>query len=711
MRYLISALCALVCIGATNVTSSAQGSPFAAPRIAGAIDETSLIALKGNVHPLAQSQYDHGAVAGSLAMDHMLLQLKRSPEQEQALQTLLGELNDPSSANYHKWLTAAEFGEQFGPAQQDIDTVTAWLKSHGFRVNLVYPSGMMIDVSGTAAQVRKAFHTEIHNYRVNGEDHIANAADPQIPAALAPLVVGFASLNDFIPRAAVENVGEVTKDSKSGKWKPAGWDPSYSFSYQNSEQYDVGPLDFAKIYNIAPLWTTNTGQGQTIVVIEDTNINAADWNTFRSAFGLSSYPGTLIQVQPPPKSGANNCNNPGTNGDEIEAALDAEWSSAVAPGATIELASCADTRSTFGGLIAAQNLLNSKTPPAIMSVSYGECEGALGASGNAAFNNTWAQAASEGVSVYVAAGDWGAAVCNAGGSIATQGIAVSGFASTPNDVAVGGTDFQDFVNNNISTYWTTTNGAGGASVLSYVPEIPWNDSCASGILASYMGYASGALFCNSTAGKNFLDLIAGSGGPSSIYNTKPSWQQNVLGVPNDKKRDLPDVSLFAANGLYSHALLFCMSDTREGGKACTYTNSTNAVSNSAGGTSFAAPAFAGIQALVNQKTGLTWGNPDAILYSLAATEYSSSSGATLSTCQSSNGNGVNSACTFYDIAAGDNDVVCSGRTNCYTPTRDRYGVLSTSLTTSSAAYPANKGWDFATGLGTVNVTNLVNNWP
>ena len=126
--------------------------------------------------------------------------------------------------------------------------------------------------------------------------------------------------------------------------------------------------------------------------------------------------------------------------------------------------------------------------------------------------------------MYVAAGDWGAAVCNAGGSIASQGIAVSGFASTPNDVAVGGTDFQDFVNNNISTYWTTTNGAGGASVLSYVPEIPWNDSCASGILASYMGYASGALFCNSTAGRNFLDLTAGSGGPSSIYNTKPSWQ-------------------------------------------------------------------------------------------------------------------------------------------------------------------------------------------
>ena len=239
-------------------------------------------------------------------------------------------MNDPSSANYHKWLTAEEFGEQFGPAQQDIDTVTAWLKSHGFSVNLVYPSGMMIDVSGTAAQVRKAFHTEIHNYRVDGAYHIANAADPQIPAALAPLVVGFASLNDFMPRAAVENVGEVTKDSKSGKWQPAGWDPSYSFSYQNSEQYDVGPLDFAKIYNIAPLWATNSGQGQTIVIIEDTNINAADWTTFRSAFGLSSYPGTLTQVQPPPKSGANNCSNPGTNGDEIEAALDAEWSSAVA---------------------------------------------------------------------------------------------------------------------------------------------------------------------------------------------------------------------------------------------------------------------------------------------------------------------------------------------------------------------------------------------
>jgi subtilase family serine protease len=149
----------------------------------------------------------------------------------------------------------------------------------------------------------------------------------------------------------------------------------------------------------------------------------------------------FIRLRP---SGTNNRTNPGVNGNEFEAILDAEWATAAAPGAAIKLASCADTSTTFGGLIAFQNLINeSGTPPAIVSISYSECETENGASANAAFNSAYQQAVTEGVSVFVAAGDAGGALCDIDASSATHGINVSGFASTPYNVAVGGTDFGD----------------------------------------------------------------------------------------------------------------------------------------------------------------------------------------------------------------------------------------------------------------------------
>lgn len=681
------------------------------------VDETKLFRLKGNTHPLARSEFDRGRVKESYSLDHMLLMLKRSPEQEAALADLIAALHDPHSANYHQWLTPEEFGERFGPSKTDVGAVNDWLRSYGFRVNAVYPSAVLVDISGNAGQVRKAFHTEIHYYTVQGVQHIANASDPQIPAALEPVIAGFGSLHDFMPHPLVRHASEVRKDRKTGRWVPSGRKPTFSFTYKGNQQFDVGPEDFAKIYNLTPLLNAGvTGAGQTVAVIEDTNMQAADWTTFRSAFGLSSFSGTLTQVHPAPPSGSNNCTDPGTNGDEGEAALDAEWAGAVAPNATIEVASCASTGTTFGGLIAAQNLLNSKTPPPIISVSYGQCESSLGASGNAMYNATWQQAVTEGVSVYVAAGDEGAAGCDPDASDATHGIAVSGFASTPYDVAVGGTDFQDLVNGTISTYWSTTNTSGNLSALSYVPEMTWDTSCASSVVFTFEGSTSGTSFCNSSTGKkNFLNDGAGSGGPSSLY-AQPAWQAGVTGIPSNGKRDLPDISSFAADGLWTHALIFCMSDTSQGGMPCTYTNPTNASFNSAGGTSFAAPAFAGIQALVNQKTASKWGNPNTVFYSLAA-EFGNATNpnsANLTSCNATKGNTVGTTCIFHDVTRGDIDVVCTGTTDCFGSTsgrRGKDGVLSTSSSSLNVAYPTTTGWDFATGLGTVNITNLVNNWP
>jgi subtilase family serine protease len=553
--------------------------------------------------------------------------------------------------------------------------------------------------------VREAFHTEIHKYVVNGKQHIANASDPQIPAAVAPVVAGFVALNDFMPKPA------LIKPIKNFTF-PCNGCPD---GLNGVTQYDEAPPDLATIYNVKPLYRAKkpiTGKGQTVVVLEDTDINPADVATFRNAFGLSSYSGTFTQIHP----GAG-CSDPGINSAEQEGALDSEWAGSVAPDAAVQLASCADTATNFGGFIAAQNLLDLNNPPPIMSLSYIGCEAAQGPGpyGNSFINSLWQQAAGEGVSVFVASGDGGAAGCDDfnTASYAMGGIAANGLGSTPYNVSTGGTDFLDTYENANSTYWASTNNPIGKSAKSYVPEMPWNDSCGSSILFSFYGYKSSVEFCNSTIGANFLNIVAGSGAPSFVYS-KPSWQTGILGIPNDGKRDLPDVSLFASNAFWQHAILFCMSDPTQGGSPCDYTNGTDTLNNSAGGTSFTAPQFASIQALINQKAGEPQGNPDPIYYQLAKTEYGSSSDPNndnLYDCNASRGNGVSSRCIFHDVTVGNNVVPCYGTVNCYDPSPAGYGILATSNLYAIEAYPATKGWDFATGLGSVNVTNLVNSWP
>ena len=706
--YFLFTMVALLFTFAFTTRAQVETGSHARNLITQDVNENNMVTLHGNVRSEANAANDRGAVADDLTMDHMLLQLQRSPEQEAALEKLIDEMHTKGSPNYHQWMTAPQFAAKFGVSKEDVQKVTAWLTSQGFHVNVAYPT--LIDFSGNAGQVHGAFRTSIHNLDVNGVQHIANMSDPQIPAALAPAVLGIVSLNDFRPRA----MHKMHKD--------------YTFTSGGDTFQAVVPGDLATIYNLNPLFSAGTsGQGQTVVVIEDTNLfSTADWTTFRSTFGLSTFTaGSLTTVHPAPPSGSNNCTNPGTNGDDGEAILDAEYASAAAPSATIEVASCEDTRTTFGGLIAVQNLINeSTTPPAIISISYGECEAENGATANAAYNTAYQQAVTEGVSVFVAAGDEGAASCDADEAKATHGIGVSGFASTQYNVAVGGTDFGDTDAGSNSTYWNTTNTSTFESAKSYIPEIPWNDSCAGVLLATFEGFATtygSSGFCNSTTGKDdFLTTAAGSGGPSGCATgaastsgvvsgtckgyAKPSWQTGVVGIPADGVRDLPDVSLFASNGLWGHYYVFCWSDTREGGTACTGAPSGW---SGAGGTSFASPILAGIQALVNQKQGARQGNPNPVYYQLAATEYGAS-GST--TCNSTNGNTVASTCIFYDVTKGDMDVNCTGTHNCYLPSGTN-GVLSTSDSSYLKAYGTTTGWDFATGIGTVNAANLVNNWP
>ena len=665
-------------------------------------DASVLVPLSGNTRREANATNDRGPVADDFPMDHMLLQLRRPPEQEQALEQFLKQLHDRTSPSFHQWLTAQAFGERYGLAQGDLDQIVSWLQAHGFTVNTVYPNGLVIDFSGTASQVREAFHTEIHHLKVNGTKHVANMHDPQIPAALAPAVVGVVSMHDFTPRPMRQ--------------------PRAEFS-AGGGKYWVVPADLATIYNFNPLFAAGyAGQGQTIVVLGDSNVaHPADWHTFRTTFGLATaYPAGTFTTVHPPSNGTNNCNDPGVvNGSALEAIIDAEWASAAAPSAAIVLASCANT-TTAGIFIALLNLLNtSGTPPAIISLSYGAPESELGAVANAVLNAVYQQAVAQGVSIFVASGDQGAANADSNNGFAIHGINVNGLASTPYNVAVGGTGFGDTYTRTTSTYWSSTNTATSGSALSYVPEIAWNDSCASGLIATFLsssGITYGASgFCNSVPGARFLNTIAGSGGPSGCATgaprtkgvvsgtcagyAKPSWQ-SIVGNPNDGVRDLPDVSLFAANGAWGHAYVVCDSTSAP----CTGTPDTWTL---VGGTSVATPIMAAIQALGNQATGSRAGNPNPVYYALAAAEYGTTGN---TACNATLGNGMASTCIFHDVTQGDSDVPCSfGLTdldNCYIPS-GIFGVLSTSNAAYQPAYGTNIGWDFATGIGTVNAYNLV----
>jgi subtilase family serine protease len=699
--------CCAFTFGVTSALAaqSVRTAPQAVVLISQPIDSSRLHTLAGNTRSEANSQNDRGKVADTLAMDHMLMQLQRSPEREQVLRNFIEQQNDSTSPNFHKWLTATEFGQMYGPAPQDIETVSEWLRSSGFTVNTVYPSGMSIDFSGTAGEVSAAFHTEIHRLSVSGKDHIANMSDPQIPEALAPVVAGIVSLHDFRPHAMV---------------RPRA---KYTAAQDGSTFQILAPADLATIYDLNRAFSAGyTGQGQTIAVVEDSNLyRAADWNTFRSVLGLSGYTsGSLSTTHPAPPSGTSNCSDPGVTSDDIEATPDAEWASAAAPNAQIEVASCSNGTTTFGGLIAAQNLINGSGPPQIISVSYGECEAANGAALNAAYNSTYQQGVAEGVSVFVAAGDEGAASCDSGFSSATRGIGVSAYASTAYDVAVGGTDFADTSLGTTDTYWSSSNSSAYGSALSYIPEIPWNDSCASSILAVFSGYSVGYGpngFCGSIMAQQdfFVEVEAGSGGPSGCATgapaanqvvggscqgyAKPAWQTGVSGIPQDGVRDIPDVSLFAGTGVWNHYYVTCFSDPSNDGAPC-----TGAPVNwgGAGGTSFASPIMAGIQALVNQKMGAAQGNPNPVYYKLAASSVASS--------------------VFHTITTGDIAVDCAGEINCFgigfegrgraTPTTEFVGngALSTSSQTYTPAFAAGSGWNFATGLGSVDGYNLILNW-
>jgi subtilase family serine protease len=670
----------------TKLDSASATQAGALPaRITQAIDETQLMTLKGNVHPLARPEFDKGAVPSSQPMKRMLLLLQRSPEQQAALQQLMLEQQSKDSPNFQKWLVPQQFGVQFGPADADIQTVTDWLARQGFQVVRVANGRTAIEFSGNAAQVQSAFHTEIHKFVVNGETRSANVSDPQIPAALAPVVKGIVSLHNFPRRTFRHDAGihNVTRDEHGVPQftSTTGCGPNGT-----SQCFFVGPADFAKIYNIP---SSLDGTGVTIGIVGDSNIDPNDAISFRNVFGLTPATAPTIIVDGPDPGIS------GPTGDEGEGDLDVQISGMVAPKATIDFVVAEGTLTAQGTDIAAFHIIDYNLTD-VMSESFGSCEPGLGSTGVKFYDALWEQAAAQGITVMVSAGDNGSAACENFiiQSVAMNGLAVSGIASTPFNVAVGGTDFDDVGVQ--SNFWNTTNVAGTLeSAKGYIPETTWNDSCAA--------TATSANLATVCAGALATNIVAGSGGPSAFNNTKPPWQSGL--TPADGSRDVPDVSLFASDGPQSFSFYpFCEADGVPTGGTPSCAASGPFRIGGAGGTSASSPAFAGIMALIVQKMGgHRQGNANFVLYKIAATAGQSCN----STGQALSG----STCAFNDVTKGNNSVPCAGASaNCSSTTTGN-GVLVDPAHTTTPAWTTTTGYDYATGLGSVNVANLATQWP
>lgn len=678
-------------------SASGAGAQTVKPRlVTQAVDGSKRVILRGNVHPLARAEFDRGAFADTQPVNRIYLLLNRSAEQQVALDKLMREQVDASSPNFHKWVTPEEYGAQFGPSEEDVTAVKSWLAAEGFSGIKTNAGKTIVEFNGTVGAVKRAFATEIHKLNVRGEEHFANMSEPAIPAALVNVVMGIPSLHNFRKQSHVKRFGKFRRDMLNGETRPL-----FTFNDVNGTFFGMGPGDFAKIYNI-PVGADGTGQS--IAIVGRSNINLQDVTDFRSMFGLPAYSTCNLAVAQPQLCVILNGADPGLiSGDEGEADLDVEWSGAVAPKATIKfVVSESEATDAVDGVDASSVFIVDNNIAPVMSESFGLCEASNGAAGNAFQNALWQQAAAEGITVSVSSGDNGSAGCDNPNSAAsaTHGISVSGTASTPFNVAVGGTDFDDATTQN--TFWNTTNATTTqASAIGYIPEIPWNDSCA----------AAGLTGCNTATASTNLDIVAGSGGPSTVYTKTQAPFQTGFG---DTQRDIPDVSLFAADGLNRSFYIVCQSDQDiPGDTGC---NLTKFVTTSpfhdfqaVGGTSASAPAFAGIMALVNQKTLQRQGNANFVLYSLAKSE-------TFASCNSSSFTAPGtqpSTCVFMDITKSNNSVPCvGGSPNCSKTTSGGNGVLqSNNQPAFTAGPPTAAGYDLATGLGSINVTALLNSWP
>jgi subtilase family serine protease len=547
------------------LVSFAQAAPQ--NRIVQAIDNARFVPLHGSAHSLAP-EFDRGPVDPGMQMQFVTINFKKSAAQQKALNLLLSQQQDRTSANYHKWLTPEEYADRFSMSPADIDKVSAWLTSQGFTVGHVARGRTRISFSGSAAQIESVFHSEIHQYEVNGERHYANSSEISLPAALADVVLGFTGFNDFRPKPHLHRM-------------PAT--PHFTDSPGN---FALVPEDFATIYGVKALYDQGLdGTGQTIAVAGGSAITLSNINTFRSLAGLPVNPPTVIVVSGTPTS---------ADADAmLEAYLDVEWAGAVAKNAQI-LFVTTDPNDNEGPFDAVQFSIDNDLAP-VISVSFGFCENGTIAENNADIVQQWAQQANtQGQTIVAASGDSGAADCDSGAS-ATQGLHVDIPAAIPEITGIGGSEFLADVANP-TTYWNGTNDTVFGSAKKYIPEEVWDDTTLA------IGDGGG---------------LTGGGGGVSIHFPLPSFQSGSAFISTG--RNVPDIALNASN-FHDFYLLCIGTNPQDSLPSCSngFLDSSGQPAG-VGGTSAGAPTFAGMVALLDQAvdpTGVGGINPQ--LYPLAA---------------------------------------------------------------------------------------------
>ncbi len=586
-------------------------------RIVRSLEAGEKVALRGNISPRAQAQFDQGEEPSSTMLYRMKLSFRPTAAQQADLDALLAAQQDPLSPYYHQWLTPEQYADRFGLSADDTAKVIAWLQARGFTIDETAPSRTYVAFSGSVAQVQSAFGTSIHHFVVNGRPHYANISDPVLPAGMADVVLAIHGLNDFRPKP------------RNGV-RPR-------FSSNISGNHYLVPDDLATLYDLWPLYNSGIdGSGQKLAVMGQTDLVLSDIATFRSLSGLPASAPTTVLVT--------GSADPGVVSDDIgEADLDVEWSGGVARKAQIVY-----VNSKNGAFDSLSFAITHNLAP-VITISYGDCEPNFSSSEITMLTSLGQQANAQGQTVVGPSGDSGAADCDypttstATVKSATHGYAVDVPASMPYVTGAGGTRFSE----STSFYWTTNNTTTYASAIGYIGEIGWNDTA--------VEIASGG------------SISATGGGVSTLFS-KPAWQTGA-GVPNDGKRDVPDVS-------------FDSSADHDGYLACSQSSCVNGFRASDntltvfGGTSAASPVFAGMVTLLNQQTGSPQGNVNPRLYALAAT----------------------SSDAFHDITSGDNKVPCTaGTKDC--PSGGTIG------------YTAGVGYDLVTGLGSVDAYNLLSEWP
>lgn len=612
----------------------------AANRLAEGIASSAMAELKGSTHPLALSKNDAGRMSAQTRLEGMTLHFALTDTQQAELNTLLIAQQTPGSSYYHRWLSPAEFAARFGLSDSDIEQVKSWLTQQGFTVNRVANSRMSINFSGNVAQVESAFGTTMRYYTVGGTKHFANASDLKIPSALSGVVSAVGNLDDFKPKPHLR----LHKD----------------FTSSASGTHYMTPLDVATIYDVNAAYNNGyTGDGQSIVVVGQSAVDTTDVQNFQKALGWTSYnlPTTVLV----PNTGSSEI----VSGDEAESDLDLEYTSGIAKGAKIYFVYTGNSSNSSGVFDSLEYAIDNRLGT-VISVSYGSCE-AYGWSTTeiASYETALAEGAAQGQSIIVSSGDDGAEGCyylyeDSGSQYSSYAskLSVSYPASSAYATAVGGTEFSS-ANSTSSTYWNSASSSDVVSTAkSYIPEIVWNDSSSSD--------------------------LSSTGGGTSIYVTRPSWQTGVTGISTATDyskgyRLVPDVSL-ASSPSYT-GYLYCSSDSETeitGSCSNGFRDTNSKYLTVAGGTSFAAPIFAGMVAILGQKLNANGlGLVNSTLYSLAS-------------------NTTTYASVFHDITSGNN--AC--------PT-------SVSLCNSSYStdYTATTGYDEATGLGSVDFYNLVSAWP